>query len=218
MSWKKVIAILAIGILFGVFWGLSAPQISSAQTVPTLAPTTVAPPPPPEPTPTPKGKGAPLYCVKAPLSKEMEVTLSLLRFPEKSSKEIWGGVINPPGTACEDAVEVICKVPVRYLPGRSQLNYWREGLEVRQYVKGIVDDTQSCRQKQVYFELTWYERWIHDNMPERFGVFWYNPEKKEWQPCEDLTFEPKEGKYGKVFCSTLDWGYFTLGWKPPKSK
>lgn len=212
MSWKRIFALLALFVVLGVFLGLNSPQYTSAQTVPTLIP------PEEEVTPTPKSKGIALYCVKAPLSKEVQVELNLLRFPEKSSKDIWGGVINPPGTACTDAVELLCKVPVRYLPKRSQLNYLREALEVRQYVKGVLDDTQSCRPKQVYFELTWYERWIHDNMPERFGIYWYNAEKKEWQSCEDVSFEPDKGNYGRVSCSTLEWGYFTLGWKPQTSK
>lgn len=217
MFWKKTFAFLAIFVLVSIFLGLATPDLSSAQTVPTMAPTTVVPPPE-EPVPTPKSKGAPLYCVKAPLSKEVEVELSLLRFPETRNKDIWGGVINPPGTACDEAVEIVCKIPVRYLPQRSQLNYWREALEVRQYVKGVVDDSQSCRPKKVYFELTWYERWVHDKMPERFGFFWFNPNKKEWQSCEDVSFEPEVGKYGRISCSTLEWGYFTLGWKPPKNK
>jgi hypothetical protein len=206
-----VVGIIAIAILmmavFGGVWSQSYAQI----TVPTEDPHN-------DRTPTPGDHGGQLPgvdCVYGQLAPDSELNLVVKRFPRTTSPLQWGGVINPSGSACQEATELFCVVPVRYLPKRGQLNYFRQGAEVRQYVKGKLDPAESCAAKDVYFDLSGYERYMYDNYKERFGLYLYNPDNRTWEACPDVTFDETVGNHGRITCSTTKWGFFALGW-PPK--
>ncbi|HMN59429.1 MAG TPA: hypothetical protein PJ988_03655 [Anaerolinea sp.] len=199
-----VFIIFALGLLGGN-WSQTSAQFS----VPTERP---------KPTQLPgdlAGQFPQVECIFGPLAPDKALDLFIMRFPETTSTLRWGGANNAVGSACQEATEIYCAVPVRYLPQRGQLNYYRQGAEVRQYVKGKLDSTESCAPKDVYFDLSGYERYMYDNYNDRFGFYIYNPDNRTWEACPKVTFDEKVGNYGRITCSTTKWGFFALGW-PPK--
>ena len=157
-----------------------------------------------------------LECLNGTLARSKPLQLFFFKSRSTISADRWGGVLNPKGSACQVATETVCMVPVNLLPGREQLNYYRQGLEVRQYKQGEIDPTESCAPKQVYFDLTRYERFMFDNYSERFFLFTYNPDQRVWETCPDITLDEKQGEFGRLICSTTKWGYFALGWPAKK--
>ena len=155
-------------------------------------------------------------CIFGALEMDKKLDLFYLRSPEVLKDIRWGGADNAIRSACQSGTEVVCVVPVRYLPQRGALNYYREGMEVRQYVKGKIDPAESCAPKDVYFDLSGYERYMYDNYNDRFGFYLYNPDNRTWETCPDVTFDAKVGDYGRLTCSTTKWGYFALGWPAKK--
>ncbi len=203
-----IVGVMLVLVVLGGVWSSTSAQ----NTVPTHRP--------PTPTPLPgdlTGQFGEGTCLRGKLATDKELDLFFMRYPQKFLDVRWGGVQNPAGSACQEAVEMICTIPVRFLPQRGQLNYYREGLEVRQFVKGKLDETESCAPKAVYFELTGYERYMYDHNNDRIGFFIYNPENKTWESCPDLTFDADAGDHGRLVCNTTQWGFFALGW-PAKPK
>ena len=136
-----VVGIIAIAIMilavFGGVWSQSYAQ----NTVPTEKPTKEATKVPGDLTSQFPG----VECIHGPLAPDKALDLFVLRYPDYNSTDRWGGADNASGSACQEATEMYCVVPVRYLPKRNQLNYYRQGAEVRQYVKGKVDPTEFLR-------------------------------------------------------------------------
>jgi hypothetical protein len=133
---------------------------------------------------------------------------------QKKYPASWGGGFNPVGSACQEAHEVVCQVAVRYLPNRGQLNFYRKGIEIRQYVSGKEDRTDSCSPKSVYFDLSGYERFMYEHFQARMVFYRYNPGSLIWEPCENVSLDIKTGKYGRLSCNTTQWGFYALGWSP----
>ncbi len=155
-------------------------------------------------------------CIHGALAPDQAMDLFVMRFPNSISPLRWGGVNNASGSACQAATELYCVIPVRYLPQRAQLNYYRQGAEVRQYVKGKIDPAESCAAKDLYFDLNAYERYMYDNYNDRFGFYLYNPDNRTWEACPNVTFDDGVGNHGRISCSTTKWGFYALGWQPKK--
>ena len=208
-----IVAVLLFLVILGGNW-----SDTFAQTVPTIP---THKPPGKTRTPTPGDLGGEYgegKCFRGALKTDKELDLFVPRSHHVSADSRWGGVLNPIRSACQDGIEAVCVVPVRYLPKRGTLNYYREGMEVRQYVKGKLEPAESCAPKEVYFDLSGYERYMYDNYNDRFGFYIYNPENKAWEICPDVTFDEEVGAYGRLTCSTTKWGFFTLGWPAKDNK
>lgn len=210
--------ILALGLLGGVwshtFAQGTGPTIPTVPTVPTVSPA-------PQPTATKMPGDLPepfpkITCIGASISPAKEVDLFELRFPNTRSTARWGGVLNSSGSACQEAYEVYCIVPVRYLPERAQLHYYRQGVQVFQKIDGKVDSTPSCSPKLIYFDLSAYERFMYDHFKDRFGFFNYNPETHTWDACPEVIFDKEAGLHGRLSCRTINWGFFAIGWQAKK--
>lgn len=197
------ICILVLSLLGGA-WN----QTYAQSTVPTEPPTPV-PGDLPEPYEDVK-------CIGGTIDSGKELDLFIPRFPNTKSEARWGGVLNPVGSACQEAYEVYCVIPVRYLPKRSSMFYYRQGVQIYQRVNGKIDATESCAPKQVYFELSRYERFMYDHFNERFGFYIFNDETKKWETCPEVVFDEDVGLHGRLTCRTLEWGYFAIGWPAKK--
>lgn len=125
------------------------------------------------------------------------------------SQNRMAGIVNPVGSACTVATEEVCVLPVYLAPARAQLIYHREISRIWQVVSGAYNSTVSCAAKDVFYDLDRAERLIYDADQTRMGIYWYNPSQKAWELCPS-TFDPAEGKYGRLSCSTTEWGYFAL--------
>lgn len=210
MSPKKwvifgIVVVLFLGLaIAGGIWSPAA-----AQTVP----------PEEQPTKTPSPyTGGPIAlppgsCVFGPLHPEKTLDLFILAYPPDDKVTRWGGDFNDVASACKEETEYVCRIPVPLLPQRQQLNFYSEGLETRAIFKGEIDPADSCKNKQVYFDLTGYERYMYDKYTKegKFGFYWFNKDNKTWEECKDLTFEKEKGNYGRLSCNTVKWGYFALG-------
>ncbi|MBN2503166.1 MAG: hypothetical protein JXB38_20480 [Anaerolineales bacterium] len=130
-------------------------------------------------------------------------------------KLVWAGVDTSGSAVCEQAVEQLCKIPVNQLPHREQLYFYRMGMEASQFIKGRLDDTAACAPRQVYFELTRYERFMLDNYPEQVGIFHYDPETKTWTEVSS-TLDEELGNYGRLVGDSDAWGFYALGWPSGK--
>jgi hypothetical protein len=158
------------------------------------------------------GRFQDVECYYDTLSGKNDSDLYILRYPQTQSTTRWGGVIAPAAAACQPAIEMVCGAPVRYVPQRGQLNFYRAAIELRQYVQGSIDSSAACGSMQVYFDLTAYERYMHDTFPERFGLYAYNADQRAWEPCADVSFDQDAGEHGRISCTTTQWGFFALGW------
>lgn len=230
MRTKSVVIPVVVGLILGLAllgktWSLGGASVKAqtVPTVPTTVPTTIPTIPTAEPgkpgdhdeKPTPTAELAKMRCIYGKLTPEKQLDLF---FPLKNrSLENWGGSINPINSACSEAIETLCIVPVHLLPQRPQLFYHREALAVWQTIKGKLDKTPSCKDKTIYFDLTRAERVLYDKDQLKIGIFWYNEAEKQWQPCVDTQLDPKSGSCGRLSCQSHEWGYFALGW-PSKKK
>lgn len=214
MSGKKSIVMLLILFILITF-GLIANvwDYSYAQTDGTTIPTSPPGGPMPSATPVPNDGGESV-CISGTIAKDKQLDLNITQLIQKKYPASWGGGFNPVGSACQQAREVVCQVAVRYLPNRGQLNFYRKGIEIRQYVGGKEDLTDSCAQKSVYFDLSGYERFMYEHFMARVGFYWYNPDTMIWETCPNISLDIKTGKYGRLSCDTTKWGFFALGWSP----
>jgi len=196
-----VALILAFSALGGI-WSRSSAQI----TIPT------------EPTPTPRpGVGRPgepgvepNYCVYGVLKPGQDLDL-YLPVKQNMPKVVWAGIDTPGSASCEQAVERLCMIPVSQLPHRDQLYYYRMAMEARQFIKGRIDHTPACGSREVYFELTRYERFMLDNYPDQVGIFHYDPETKAWVKVES-SLDEEVGDYGRLVVNSDVWGLYAMGW------
>jgi hypothetical protein len=209
-----LLAVVAVLSIFGGSWSRS----NAGTTVPTQGPassggeTALA-------TKIPgdlAGRFDRVECMSAFLGPETHLDQFFLLQPGTSSLLVWGGVDNAPGTACLESTQTVCGIPVRFLPKREQLYFYRQGIEVLQFVDGSQNDSDSCGPKEVYFVLTRYERFMYDHHPEKFGLYAYNPGSRTWEVCPRVRMDLNSGDYGRITCSTNRWGYFALGWPAKK--
>jgi hypothetical protein len=169
-----IVAVLLFLVILGGNW-----SDTFAQTVPTIP--THKPPHDKTRTPNPGDLGGEYgegKCIRGALKMDKELDLFVPRSHHVSQDTRWGGVVNPIRSACQDGIEAVCVVPVRYLPKRGTLNYYREGMEVRQYVKGKLEG-RSCTPK-VY--LTDDYNAICDSYNDRW-VLYLQPRKQAWETC-----------------------------------
>ncbi len=198
--------VVLVLVLLGGNWAAASAQF----TIPTAQPRR------PESTPKPSSPLGESECLSGTLGKAKPLHLFFFFSRASASPARWGGVINPKGSACQAAKERFCRVPVNYLPQREQLNFYRQGAELRQYRSGVIDSSDSCAPKQLYFDLTAYERRVFDTEPEKITIFTYDPLDHAWEPCPDLSFDEKQGDHGRLSCNTSGWGYFALAWEAKK--
>ena len=212
MQLKKysiVFVIIALVFAFAALGGLWS-QSSAQTTIPTEAPPTARP-----------GEGGPAepgdkpdYCVSGPLKPGTELDL-YLPIEKNLPDLVWAGVDTYGSSSCEQAIKQLCKIPVNQLPKREQLFFYRMGMEARQFINGRLDDTPACGPRQVYFELTRYERLMLDDYPDKVGIFHYNPETKTWTEVAS-TLDEKFGDHGRLVGESDAWGYYALGWPSGK--
>ncbi len=215
---KLVLSILLLSIVavMSVFGGSWSPT-NAGTTVPTQAPAGHGSSGEPRKVPGDlAGRFEQVECLSDFLGPETHLDLQFPLFPGTRSLQVWGGVDNAPGTSCQDATETVCAIPVRYLPKREQLYFYRQGIQVVQYVDGSQDPADSCGPKEVYFDLTRYERGVYDSHPESFGFYAFNLAKQSWELCPRVRMDKSAGDYGRITCSTAQWGYFALGWPAHK--
>lgn len=155
-------------------------------------------------------------CIGGRIAPDKELDLFVVRNPRVKDSPRWGGVLFPTDSACEPADAIYCIIPVRYLPKRSSMFYYRQGVEVYQRVKGEIRTEDSCAPKLVYFDLTRYERFMYDKFNDRFGFYMYNPDTSKWELCPEVVFDKEAGEFGRLTCRTVKWGYFALGWPAKK--
>jgi hypothetical protein len=202
--------------LWGRMWSMEGGGVK-AQTVPTIPTSTIPtaqPPGPPTDKPIPTAGPPKISCIFGQIDPKTKLDLFV---PLKNSKkDIWGGVFNPVGSACSPAIEKLCVIPVNMLTARAQLRYHREVIWVRQFVDGKLDNTVSCGDKTVYYDLTKPERIIYDKDNSRIGIYWLDMATKKWVQCSNQSFDSKVGPNGRVSCKTTDWGYFALAWPTKK--
>jgi hypothetical protein len=210
--WVSILIGLIVCLaIFGKGWSSDNNSVK-AQTVPTIPQYT--PPADGKPSPTEAASGPScIYGKIAPPAK-----LDLIVPLRKDNRLVWGNVVNPIDSACSEAIEMVCVIPVEQLPARSQLFYHREGLLTRQYVKGKMDNTPSCAEKEVSYILKKAERAQYDADKTRINIFWYNQETKVWEACSDTTLDKEVKPYGRLYCPTTQWGYFALGWPAAPAK
>lgn len=103
-------------------------------------------------------------------------------------------------------------LPMDKVPKRSQLIFHRKVLQFVAYSNSKPLE-ELCPFK-VHFYLTGYERFVYDNYPSLIAMFQYNPADKAWQECTNVTFDPDQGKYGRLTCETTKPGFFALGRLP----
>ena len=85
-----------------------------------------------------------------------------------------GGADFPTGSACQDGIAVVYRVPVPFAPYRWLMWYYEDVLQVQFYVKGATDHTPPCGTFQVYYDLNTYERNIFDSTPDKIGIFFFD--------------------------------------------
>lgn len=151
-------------------------------------------------------------CLSAPLGPTTHLDQHFMLYPYSDSQLVWGGVENAPGVSCQDATEMVCAIPERFLPMHEQLNFYRPGIEVLQFIQGSQDDSDSCGSKDVYFDLTRYERSMYANHADQFGFYHINFDGQAWELCPRVRLDENAGEYGRIICSTTRWGYYVLGW------
>ena len=186
-----IVAVLLFLVILGGNW-----DNAFAQTVPTIP--THKPPHDKTRTPNPGDLGGEYgegKCIRGAL-KMKTIRLICPAFSSRQPGHPLGRRGQPNSLGLPGSIEAVCVVPVRYLPKRGTLNYYREGMEVRQYVKGKLEPAKSCTPKEVYFDLSGYERYMYDNYNDRFGFYIYSPENKAWETCPDVTFDEEVGAYG----------------------
>ena len=216
MKSKTIWASLLIGMilllaLLGQGWNAQNASVQ-AKTVPTIPQDT--PPPDGKPYPTEESAGTGPSCIFGKI--EPPSKLDLIVPLRKDNRLVWGSVDNPPKSACSEATEMVCTIPVELLPGREQLFYHREGLLTRQYIKGVMDNTPSCADKGVFFNLKKFEREYYDKDKALVNIFWYNPTTRLWEACEGTKLDTDTQPYGRLSCPTKEWGYFALGYPAAK--
>ncbi len=151
-----------------------------------------------------------------------------LTYEEKSA-----GIIFEAGYLCNSGIGLLSLLAPdpAFIPNPQQMTFFRPVTRVVLFVqeKNLqqttcgeldklaeeIDFTQYHPATNVlytpYFDLDGRERFLYDSQNGAAAIFWYNPSASAWEPCENATFDPDAGVYGRLSCQTSRTGLFAFG-------
>jgi hypothetical protein len=163
------------------------------------------------PTPTPfPADGGLINMINQPTISGGQIDYNYSWILAKKYSASWGGVNASAALNANNAELRVYQVPVRYMPGRAQLVFFRAGMEIQQYSNGGLIVSPPPLPLNVYFDLVRAERATFDKSEDAISIYWFNPTTKGWETCPDVVLDASIGSFGRLTCKSSQWGYYAL--------
>jgi hypothetical protein len=126
------------------------------------------------------------------------------------NNESWGGITLSGFDGLHTTALEFFLISADSAPHPEQLQFTRQILAVAATVKGKPVKGEVAEFK-VYFDLSANERFLLNNYPASFGVYWYDDAKSVWELCPASAPDETASPYGRLSCATTHAGFFALG-------